>query len=111
VRKIAIICALLAAILYGQAPAGDAANGKRLFDQFGCYNCHGRLGQGTAAGPRIGPRPMAAPALIGYVRRPSGQMPPFTEKVISDAQLTDIRAFLASVPEAAPVKDNPLLQQ
>jgi mono/diheme cytochrome c family protein len=36
-------------------------------------------------------------------------MPPFTEKVISDAQLSDIRAYLASVPE--PAREIPLLQQ
>lgn len=109
-RKIvAIAGALLAAILFAQAPAGNAGNGRLLFDQFACYNCHGRLGQGSVAGPRIGPRPLAAAALIAYVRKPTGQMPPFTDKVISDAQLTDIRAFLASVPDAA--KDPPLLRQ
>jgi len=110
VRKIAVIAsALLAGILLAQTPAGNAANGKVLFDQFGCYNCHGRLGQGTVAGPRIGPRPLAIAALIAYVRKPTAQMPPFTDKVISDAQLTDIRAYLASVPDAA--KDPPLLKQ
>jgi len=111
VRKIiAIAGGLLAGILCAQNPAGNAANGKRLYEQFGCYNCHGRQGQGSTAGPRIGPRPMAAAALIAYVRRPSGQMPPFTDKVISDAQLNDIRAFLAAVAE--PGKEPPpLLRQ
>jgi mono/diheme cytochrome c family protein len=36
-------------------------------------------------------------------------MPPYTSKVISDADLTDIRAYLASVPEPPPAKSNPLL--
>ena len=108
-KIIAIAVSLLAGILFAQTPTGNAENGKRLFDQFACYNCHGRLGQGSVAGPRIGPRPLAAAALIAYLRKPSGQMPPFTDKVISDAQLTDIRAYLASVPDAA--KDPPLLKQ
>ena len=108
--KIAVIAStLLCGILLAQTPAGNPENGKRLFDQFACYNCHGRLGQGTVAGPRLGPRPLPVAALIAYVRKPTAQMPPFTEKVISDAQLTDIRAYLASVPDAA--KDPPLLKQ
>jgi len=104
-----IASTLLCGILLAQTPAGNPENGKRLFDQFACYNCHGRLGQGTVAGPRLGPRPLPVAALIAYVRKPTAQMPPFTEKVISDAQLTDIRAYLASVPDAA--KDPPLLKQ
>jgi hypothetical protein len=38
-------------------------------------------------------------------------MPPFTEKVVTDAELTDIHAFLASVPAPPAVKDIPLLNQ
>jgi cytochrome c551/c552 len=30
-----------AATLLAQAPAGDAANGKKLFLRDGCYECHG----------------------------------------------------------------------
>jgi len=101
----------VAVSLLAQVPAGNADSGKRLFEQYACYTCHGHQGQGSAAGPRIGPRPIAAAALIAYVRKPSGQMPPFTAKVISDAQLTDIRAYLASVPDAVPVKNTPLLRQ
>jgi ubiquinol-cytochrome c reductase cytochrome c subunit len=99
----------LGAVIAAQAPSDNVENGRKLYEQFGCYTCHGRLGQGSAAGPRLGPRPVAEAALIAYVRKPSGQMPPFTEKVISDAQLSDIRAYLASVPE--PAREIPLLQQ
>jgi mono/diheme cytochrome c family protein len=45
------------------------------------------------------------------VRHPSGTMPPFTAKVVSDAELTDIRAYLASVAEPPPAKNIPLLNQ
>ena len=50
-------------------------------------------------------------ALIAYVRHPSGSMPPYTSKVASDAELADIRAFLASVPAPPPLKSIPLLNQ
>jgi len=36
-------------------------------------------------------------------------MPPYTTKVLSDAQLEDIYAFLKSIPAARPLKDIPLL--
>ena len=82
-----------------QAPAGDAANGRKLFVSFGCYQCHGYEAQGSSAtGPRLGPRPIAFAAFSKYVRRPTNQMPPFTAKVVTDAQLADIYAFLRSLP-------------
>ena len=102
------------AVLAAQAPksaTGNAENGKRLFVKFGCYTCHGYQGQGGAAGARLAPRPIALAALIAYVRHPSGSMPPFTDKVVTDAALTDIHAFLASVPPPPAVKDIPLLSQ
>jgi ubiquinol-cytochrome c reductase cytochrome c subunit len=100
-----------ASSLLAQAPAGNADNGKKLFEKYGCYSCHGHLGQGSSAGARLAPRPLAAAALIAYVRHPAGQMPPYTNKVISDAELTDIRAYLASVPEPPAIKNIPLLNQ
>jgi mono/diheme cytochrome c family protein len=76
-------------------PAGNAENGKKLFTSYGCYQCHGREAQGsTATGPRLGPRPIAFANLSKYVRQPTGQMPPYTSKVVSDADLADIYAFL-----------------
>jgi ubiquinol-cytochrome c reductase cytochrome c subunit len=105
------LAAVTATLVFAQTPAGNAANGKKTFEQFGCWACHGHLGQGSAAGPRLAPRPIAAAALIAYVRHPAGSMPPYTAKVISDAQLSDIRAYLATVPEPKPVKEIPLLNQ
>ncbi len=92
--------------------AGDAAAGKMLFLKNGCYECHGTVGQGAGANPvapKLAPKPIALAALIAYVRKPTGGMPPYTSKVISDAELGDIRAYLASIPEPPPVKDIPLL--
>ena len=97
--------------LLAQAPAGNPANGKTLFTKYGCYQCHGTQGQGTTAGARLAPKPLALPALITYVRAPKGQMPPYTNKVVSDAELADIRAYLASIAEPPPAKNIPLLNQ
>ncbi len=36
-------------------------------------------------------------------------MPAFTEKVVTDAELTDIYAYLRSVPPPKAIKDIPLL--
>ena len=88
---------------------GNAENGKRLFAEEGCYQCHGYAGQGGGAGPRIAPRP--ANSGIQYIRRPTGVMPPYTTKVLSDSALADIRAYLGTIQPPRPVKDIPLLNQ
>jgi mono/diheme cytochrome c family protein len=111
-RILIAISLLFATLVTAQSPtAGNADNGKRLFVKLGCYTCHGYQGQGGGAGAKLAPRPIAAAALIAYVRHPAGSMPPFTSKVASDAELTDIRAYLASVPEPPPAKNIPLLNQ
>ena len=92
------------------APAGNAEEGKKLFIADGCYQCHGYEAQGSSAtGPRLGPKPIAFATFTRYVRAPSGQMPPYTAKVVSDADLANIYAFLLSRPE--PAKDISLLKQ
>ena len=90
------------------APAGNAANGRKLFVSFGCYQCHGYEAQGGAAGPRLAPRPIAYAQFMKYVRHPTNEMPPFTEKTVKDAELTDIYAFLRAQP-APPDVDKILL--
>jgi mono/diheme cytochrome c family protein len=95
------------------APPGNTENGKKIFTKDGCYECHGREGQGAAqgAGPRIGPLQLSFEAFTKFVHQPTGQMPPYTSKVISDQELADIFAYLQSRPKAAPSKDIPLLNQ
>jgi mono/diheme cytochrome c family protein len=92
------------------AQEGNVQNGKRLYLKDGCYECHGYAGQG-GAGARLAPKVLSAANLIKYVRHPAGAMPPYTNKVVSDAELTDIRAFLASLPEPPPLKSIAILNQ
>ena len=86
------------------ARTGSADNGKKLFVKYGCYECHGREGQGGVAfGPRLALDPIAYAAFVRYVRAPRGEMPPYSDKLITSEQdLADIHAFLASRPPAAP---------
>jgi mono/diheme cytochrome c family protein len=95
------------------APAGNAETGEKIFIKDGCYECHGREGQGAAeaTGPRIGPSQRLIRPFIKYVRQPTGQMPPYTSAVISDQELADIYAYLQSRARATPSKDIPLLNQ
>ena len=93
------------------APAGNAANGRKLFVSFGCYQCHGYEAQGGSAGPRLAPRPIAYAQFMKYVRHPTNEMPPFTEKVVKDSELTDIYAFFRAQPAPPDVDKIPLLKQ
>ena len=97
------VCAA-AATAQDNAPKGDAERGKQLFVKTGCYQCHGYEAQGASTGPRLGPEPIAFTRFAAYVRKPTGDMPPYTAKVMSDTQLADIYAFVASRQKPAPVK-------
>src|SRR5438093_7285380 len=90
---------------------GNAQEGKRLFMKQNCYYCHGTSGQGGRDGARIAQTALNLQGVIRYVRRPAGGMPAFTEKILSDQELTDIYAYLKSLPAAKPSKDIPLLDQ
>jgi mono/diheme cytochrome c family protein len=92
------------------APAGNTENGKKLYAQYGCYQCHGYAAQG-GVGPRLAPRPLAFAAFSKYLRQPSGEMPPYTVKVLSNNQLADVYAFLRSVPQPPAVDSIPLLKE
>jgi len=91
------------------APAGDAEQGRKLFVSYGCYQCHGYEAQGAVTGPRLGPRPVPFASFSRYVRHPTGQMPPYTTTVVTDASLADIYAFVQEQPPPRPVGSIPLL--
>ena len=93
-------------------PSGNADEGKKLFVSYGCYQCHGREAQGSSStGPRLGPKPIAFTAFSRYVRRPTGQMPPYTVKVVSDTDMANIYAFVQNRPSPAAVQSIPLLRE
>jgi mono/diheme cytochrome c family protein len=92
-------------------PAGNNQNGKKLYISYGCFECHGHQAEGTSVGgPRLGPNPISFPVFSKYIRQPTGQMPPFTAKVTSDADLADIYAFLQSLPQPPKADSIPALK-
>src|SRR5262245_19946210 len=93
----------------GEAPKGDAAHGKQLFTEKGCYSCHGFVGQGSREGPRLLP-PMPFPAFVAQLRTPRLIMPPYVESLVSDAQVADIYAYLANQPKPPDPKTIDLLR-
>ena len=116
---LALLCAWGIAVLTAAAqqapaqpnvPAGNAANGRKLFVSIGCYQCHGYEAQGGVAGPRLAPRPIAYAQFLKYVRHPTNQMPPYTEKIVPEAQLNDIYAFLRAQPAPRDVDSIELLK-
>jgi ubiquinol-cytochrome c reductase cytochrome c subunit len=78
---------------------GNAAAGKVAFMKYGCYECHGTVGQGNyGAGPAIAPHPLPYDGFLGYIRAPRGQMPPFDAHVLPADDAQNIWAYLASIP-------------
>lgn len=99
----------LSVALAQDAPRGDAANGKKLFQAVGCFQCHGFVGQGGAAGPKlIDPTPY--PAFITQLRTPRQVMPPYTERVLTDQQVADIYAHVKTFPLPPDPATIPLLR-
>ena len=94
-------------------PTANAPNGQKLYTKYGCYECHGLEGQGSAqtGGSRLGPVQIPFGSFVTYVRQPSGQMPPYTKKAISDTELADVYAFLKARPEAPASKGIAILNQ
>lgn len=101
----------LALSFTGSASAGDATRGKQIFDRVGCWQCHGYEGQGANTGPKLAPDPIDKEALKSFLRAASStSMPPYSAKILSDDEVADIHAYLASVKKPPSDKTIPLLQ-
>jgi mono/diheme cytochrome c family protein len=111
IRNSYVLAAVAATLLLGQADASAASaeNGKKLFIQYGCFQCHGTVGQGGNAGPKLAPDPLPYEALSNFVRTTNRQMPPYREAVLPNNDLADIYAYLQSVPKTPDYKTIPLL--
>jgi len=99
----------LAPPIMADTPTGNPVEGQRLFMTYGCYQCHGTTGAGGVAGPKLAPDPLPLEGIRAKLRTPSGRMPVYTPKVISDAEIADIVAYLHSIPPGLPARDIPLL--
>ena len=112
---------LVAAGASAQPP--NSARGKPLYnDKYRCYACHGFSGQ-NGPGARLVPMKLTQAAFIALVRHPrdphpgfspSGQqdrMPAYSAKVLPDADLADVYAYIKTLPESPAAQDIPLLDQ
>ena len=113
-------CAASLLIAFGMCVAGQGAaladgnvqKGKVAFVKNGCWQCHDYNGQGSIAtsnGKVIARTQLPVDGFISFVHTTNGAMPPFRPQVLSDADLTDIYAYLQSLPEPKAAKDIPLL--
>jgi mono/diheme cytochrome c family protein len=88
----------------GNAAAGNTDNGKKVFADSRCVNCHGDQGlggTGAIMGPQIAAPTMALAMFIDRVRTPKDPMPPYSASQVSDAALADVYAYLKTVTTPA----------
>jgi len=93
------------------ALAASAENGRQVFARAGCWQCHGTVGQGGAAGPKLAPDPLPFDALSSFVRTSNREMPLYRAEVLSDADLADLYAYLQSIPKGPDLKSILLLSR
>ena len=111
------LAALAAGVVLGQGAAlaaGSPEKGKVAFTKYGCYQCHGFVGQGSVATSNnkvIYNTALPLEAFIAFVRSTNRAMPPYSEKVLPNSDLEDIHAYLESLPKPADYKTIPLLKQ
>lgn len=90
---------------------GSAASGKALYYSYGCYACHGYNGE---TGPRafvgrwghLATEQTFTTFLRGRANvapvTPSGAMPNFSERVLSDKNAKDLYAYIRTFKSTAP---------
>ena len=97
---------------WSQTPQGSIERGKKLYQEKWCHSCHGTVGQGgeRGAGPRIAPNPFPFEAFAMQTRRPRANMPRYPVEFLSEQELADIYAYVASIKPGPAAKDIPLLR-
>ena len=110
----AMACGLASSMAMAQsspAETGDAARGQQLFMKNMCFSCHGTQGQGgdRGTGPQLAPNVFPMEAFAMQLRQPRQLMPRFPAKFVSDSDVADIHAYLASVKAGPKAKDIALL--
>lgn len=105
-------CAVAAALIFAAAvpvfaqpapaPAGDPGQGRETYSDAGCNVCHGTIGHGgLLAGPKLAPDPVPYFVFNTQLRNPARIMPRYSEDFLSDQEVADIYAYLATMPQGA----------
>ena len=85
--------------------------GYKLYVETGCWQCHGYQGGGSGAGPQIAAPAFPKTAFVKQLRDPRARMPIYTAKVLPDADMEAVYAYLQSVPRGKAAADLPLIQK
>lgn len=92
-------------------PAGNAERGRATYNRVGCWECHAYDAQsGGVTGPKLGPPPLPYAAFLHQLRSPRNTMPLYTAKVLPDADVADIYAWVQALPQPPKVDSIPLLK-
>ncbi|MFZ2488499.1 MAG: substrate-binding domain-containing protein [Anaerolineae bacterium] len=86
---------------------GEPRGGQALADSYGCSECHGYFGEGTApAGkqesPALAGKAWSAEKLAGFVREKHGGINPYTPEQLPDADLAELAIWFTDPTAAAP---------
>jgi len=104
------LVAFAAGLVFAQgAVAADAGKGQTAFMKYGCWQCHGTVGQGGVTGPKLAPDPIPLEAMSAFIRSSNRQMPPYREQVLPNEDLADIHTYLSSIPKPPDYKTIPIL--
>ncbi len=100
IAKLASLLALAACALPASAQtAASSGKAKDVYMAAGCFQCHGTAAQG-ARGPTLAAVKYPYEAFRLFVRRPvGGGMPAFSQSVLPEAELREIFAYVAKLPE------------
>jgi mono/diheme cytochrome c family protein len=91
-----VLLALATPLALAAPPAQDPDNGKALWEEALCQNCHGESGEGKWAGPLAGSE-KTAEEWISQVRSPRRFMPTFSPEKVPDEMIIDMHAYLTTL--------------
>jgi ubiquinol-cytochrome c reductase cytochrome c subunit len=112
VRSQVWLAAIAVGLVFGLGSVSSASEkGKQLFVKHGCWQCHGFVGQGGVAGPALVPEVIPLEAMTNFVRNSARAMPPYKEAILPNADISEIHAYLVSLPKPADPNTIPLLKR
>ncbi|MEO5700597.1 MAG: cytochrome c [Casimicrobiaceae bacterium] len=110
--QVSFAAVLVAASASAPAQDGSPERGYKLYMEKMCFTCHGTAGQGgeRGSGPQVAPSAWPLEAFAQQLRHPRQDMPRYTAKFVSDAEVADIHAYLKSIKPWRAAKDIELLR-
>ncbi|HEX9395535.1 MAG TPA: cytochrome c [Burkholderiales bacterium] len=102
----------LGSAFFSMSFSQDIEAGRKAYLKYQCYTCHGTVGQGgeRGAGPKLAPNPFPWEGFRFQVRTPRQDMPPYRPGQLSDKELADIYAYVASIKPGPAATAIPLLR-